>query len=453
MKITFLFCFSQLLLCVSLFAQENEMLMDKYINHFQYQEALNEIQKLPETKEILEKKLFCFKQLNDYNAAIKVSQMLTSEYPEDLAYKVDLATCYEMAGNYKKSLGCFDDLIMKDSTNIYYKLRRADLFEKQDKYSAALTEYNILMKNNESNNMLRKVANCYSRLNKVDSASVYYEKAWAKDSSDFLSVASLVSLNLKQGKPGIQKAMHLSDLYIQKDFTSNPINVLNALSYYAADEYEEAINRFEKCYNEGDSSLLVLRSLGISYYSLGQRDVAYDYLQRAYDLDTTNINVLFALGVTANDKMNYDLGGRCFQSLLDRVQPSDFTLYQYYRNLGIAKEGEKNYLSAVDAYENAVKYANENQRMHLYYTIVCIYDVDLKMPDKALDFYNLYKESLSSYYSRLLKAENRDEKEIEITKTKLEALDKHIKRLSEQLGLASNNNGKIKVESTIELNF
>lgn len=402
----------------------------------------------------MQQKMLCLKSLNKYTEAVAVGQDMIEKYPNDNRWIIELASCYQYLSNWDKSIECYDRLINNDPDNTYFRMQRADIYTRLNKYATALDEYKILVASYNMDNMLRKVALCYDKLNVVDSAKVYYNKTLDHDFFDVASVSGLINLNIKLGKSGFRDAIRLSDSYVKRDSVNQQMNLLNALTYYAADLYEGAVGRFEKCYNKGDSSLVVLRSMGLCYYSLGKRDDAYTYLQKAYSLDSTNINVLYALGVVANEKSDFDTGLKCFGMLIDKVIPADFTQYQYYRNMAIAYEGKNRYEDAVDYYKRAVEFANNNQKLYLYFSILSIYDADLKLPDLSLKYYELYQQSLVEYYEGLLKLEDPNEAdglEINVTRNKLDALDKYIKRLRKSLGLVGLDN--VKVSSTIEINL
>lgn len=441
----------------TIYAQSQvEKEIDTYIDGYLFGKALSLIESHEETKSLMYKKSICLKNLNRYSEAITVGEEIVKKYPGDKQALIELAVCYQALSKWNKSLECYNQLITSDSENIYFRIQRADMYTKQAKYTEALTEYKTLTDKYEMGNMLRRTAQCYDLLNMPDSARIYYNKSWAKDFFDASSVAGLINLGIKKGNTGLDEAIHVSDTYVERDSTNQQINLLNALSYYAADRYADAAERFEKCYSRGDSSLVVRRSLGLCYYSLGQNDKAYTFLQKANKIDSTNINILYALGVVANEKADYDTGKRCFGMLIDRVVPADFTLYQYYRNFAISYEGEKEFTEAVEFYKKAVEYANDNQKMHLYYTIVSLYEVDRKQPKEALIYYELYKQSLQSYYGKLLKIENpdkADQGEMAVTRNKLDALDKHIYGLKKSLGLVGLTNSNVKVSSSININL
>lgn len=430
--------------------------IDSYINRYLFDKALGLIDSQEESNSLMQKKALCLKNLNKYADAITVGEEIVKKYPEDKQSVAELAICYQALSKWDKSLECYNQLINKDSTNIYFRIQRADMYMRQDKYAEALSEYSTLTEKYGMDNMLRKIAQCYDNLNMPDSARVYYNKSWSKDFFDTFSVAGLINLDIKKGKTGYDEAIRISDHYVERDSTSQQINLLNALSYYAADLYEAAAARFEKCYNRGDSSLVVQRSLGFCYYSLGQNDKAYTFLLKASKIDSVNINILYALGVVANERSDYDTGKRCFGLLIDRAVPTDFTLYQYYRNFAISYEGKEEFSEAVEFFKKAVEYANDNQKMNLYYTILSLYEIDLKQPREALTYYELYKQSLQTYYGQLLKIENpdrTDQGEINVTRNKLDALDKHINGLRKSLGLIGFAGSNVKVLSSININL
>lgn len=451
MRNRFILSFILLITSHILIAQDSKF--DEYIKLYQFDKALRLIENMSLNQQRKEQKVFCLDKLGRYKEAISILENLEKDYPAEIKYKIGLADYYELDGDLKKSEQIFDSLLVNYPENIYFRSRRADLLEKQNFSEKALADYLFLLKKNESVDLYKRIANSYTKLNRNDSAITYHKNALSIDPRDAFSTIGLSNIYLKKGKEGAVDALKCTNVYLEQDSINRPIKILNALSYYLLDDYDNSIERFMKCYNAGDSSLVVVRSLGISYYSLGKRDEAYKFLQKAYALDSTNINVLYSLGITANDKFNYELGHKCFSELLNKTIPQDITLYQYYRNSAIANEGLKNYQDAINDYIQALSYANDNQKMHLYYNIVSIYDVDLKDEEESLKYYILYKKSLTSYYEEILNKEPLDETEIKITKAKLDALDKHIKRLSVKSEMKSESKSTPRVESSIKVNL
>lgn len=419
---------------IALDAQNEYAIIDEYITNYQFDKALESIEDKNQNKELLQKKALCYKGLDNYSKAIEVLSSLAEEYPDDLKIKSEMALCYQALSNWNASLNCYSELIKLDSINIYYKIKKADMLFRIENYKDALSAYRVLSNECKLNNMIKRSAQCFENMNLPDSAIVYYSKAIEADTTDVFSITSLININIKQGQFG--KAMELSDSFVRKDSTNKQINLLNGLSYYGADRYEEAIPRFEKCYLNGDSSLVVNRSLGISYYSLGLNEKAHPYLLKAYEQDPQNLRVLYCLAVMSNDTRDYTDAARYFGILLDKTIPADMYLYLYYRGLAKAHEGLKEYKEAADNYAEASKYGTRNQKMHLYFTLASMYDYELKQSSIALSYYRKYQVGLKDYVEDLKKKENKDESDITDIKNvevSISSLNSHIGRLEKEL--------------------
>ncbi|MDR1504916.1 MAG: tetratricopeptide repeat protein, partial [Prevotella sp.] len=350
-----------------LFSQNNQNPLPDYLRSFQYQKALDYIETQEQTKELLIQKALCYKALGNYQKSLEILYPLSKEYATDVQIITEMAVCYEALSQRQASVDCYDELIRLDSANVYFKMQKADLLYQQGKYKESLELFRYVSKEHMMTNALKRVGQCFEKMNIADSAMMYFKEAWEVNPKDGFSAASLVNLCLKSKRS--LEAVSYSDMYMEADTTDQQMNLLNALSYYSIDDYETAITKFEKCYEKGDSSLIVNRSLGLAYYSLNDSYTAQPFLERAYEMDTTNNNVLYCLAVTCNDMGEHKKAIPHFLRLLDRTIPPDLTLYLYYRNLGSAYDKGSHYQEAVDSYTKALAYGGENQQMNLYYMI------------------------------------------------------------------------------------
>lgn len=429
-----------LILFISLFlgyiaglnAQVEYSLIDDYIASYQFDKALRYIDSLEETKELLKQKALCYKGLDNYSKAIEVLKSLSQADKHDLKLKSEMVLCYQALSNWSESLACYDELISLDSLNIYYKIKRAEMLFRLEDYKAALSDYKMLSDKYGLTNMIKRSAQCFENINLPDSAIVYYTEAIKADTTDVFSIASLININIKLKNFG--SAIQLSDDFVEKDSTNKQINLLNGLSYYGADFYDEAALRFERCYLNGDSSLVVNRSLGISYYSLGENDKAFPYLLKAHTQDTTNNRVLYCLGVVSNEMRNFNNSVIYFQKILEKTIPSDMILYLYYRGLAKGYEGLEEYENAVANYKEAAKYGQQNQNMYLYFTLGTIYDYELEEPSLALEYYVRYQNGLKNYLEKLKQKEDKEDAfEIKNVEASILSLNSHIGRLEKDL--------------------
>ena len=417
---------------VGLNAQVEYSLIDYYIANYQFDRAVEYIEKQDETKELLKLKAICYKGLDNYSKAIEVLKSLAQTDKDDLKLKSEMSLCYHALSNWNGSLACYDELISLDSLNIYYKIKRAEMLFRLEDYKAALSDYKMLSDKYGLTNMVKRSAQCFENMNLPDSAIVYYSEALKTDTTDVFSVASLININIKLKNFGA--AIQLSDNFVEKDSTNKQINLLNGLSYYGADFYEEAALRFERCYLNGDSSLIVNRSLGISYYSLGENEKAFPHLLKAYVQDTTNNRVLYCLGVVSNEMHDFRNSVIYFEKLLEKTIPSNMILYLYYRGLAKGYEGREEYENAVANYKEAAKYGQQNQNMYLYFTLGTIYDYELEEPSLALEYYVKYQSELKNYLEKLKQKEDKeDDFEIKNVEASILSLNSHIGRLEKDL--------------------
>lgn len=415
----------------SVFAQDTKNELSNYLHNFQYQKALEYIETQTATKELLQQKAFCYKALGNYYKSIEILEPLAIEYKNDIPIKVELALNYQMVSLFHQSAEVYDELIRMDSMNSYFKIQKADLLYQQSKYNEALVIYQSLISQGSSNTMLKRSAQCFDKMNLPDSAMLYYKKAWEMNDKDAFSAANYINLCLKNKH--ILEAQVFSDIYIERDSTDKQINLLNALAYYTLDLYEEAVARFDKCYQQGDSSLIVNRSLGIAHYSLGESEQAIKYLDKAYAQDSTNMNVLYCLAVTCNDMLQYDKATEYFNNLLSRTIPPDMTLYLYYKGLGSAYAGNEQNKDAIEAYKLALNYAGDNQKMYLYPRIANLYEFFLQDEAEACKYYQLQYASLNNYLEGLKMQEKKDSAEIATGELRVSKLDEYIRNLQTRI--------------------
>ncbi|WP_029903663.1 tetratricopeptide repeat protein [Prevotella sp. 10(H)] len=413
------------------FSQSDQDQLREYLRNFQYQKALDYIEMQEPTKDLFIQKALCYKALGNYQKSLEILYPLSKEYNGDLQIITEMAVCYEALSQRDSGIDCYNELIRLDSANVYFKMQKADLLYQQGKYRQSLELFRHINEDHGMTNALKRVGQCYEKLNLPDSALLYFKEAWEINPYDGFSAASFVNLCLKTQRT--PEAVAYSDKYMETDTTNHQMNLLNALSYYSINDFESAISKFEGCINRGDSSLIVNRSLGLSYYSIGESEKAYPYLDRAFAQDTTNNNVLYCLAVTCNDEAKYDDAAFYFQKLLDRTIPPDMALYLYYRGMAIAYERNMKNQEAVDSYLLALNYAKGNQKMHLYYTIAQLYELFLREDADALVYYKLYNTSLTEYYEDLKVKADTEPMEIEETKMKLDNLDGYIKRLEKRI--------------------
>lgn len=417
------------LFSISAWAQDLSRLSDLLTNH-RYRESLALIDSLPPSRELPIKKVACLKALQEYRAATSELEMLAEKYPDDTHIKTELATCYEALDKPNASLQCYNQLIEMDSTNLFFRIKKADLLYRLEHYQPALEMYLTLYQQDSAEVAIKRIAQSFEKINELDSAVVYFGLALEKDSTDIHAAANLVNLHIRTKEFG--EAIMLSDLLVQRDSTNKTINVLNGLSYYGKENYGEAAKRFQRCYDNNDTSLVVNRSLGFCYYSLFKSKEAIPYLQNAFRQDTTSTSVLFYLGQCYNDADQYEEAIECFNKLIEMTLPKKYELYLYYVNA--ARNYQKNiqYKLAAQNFLSALEVARERDKRVLYYELAQLYRNLLNDTANALVYYGLYRKDiekeLATYKNKKEKTQE-DYDAISKIERSLDILDTNISKI------------------------
>jgi tetratricopeptide (TPR) repeat protein len=196
------------------------------------------------------------------------------------------------------------------------------------------------------------------------------------------------------------------------------------------EQYDIAIERFEKSLQNGDSSLIVNSSLGLSYNKVELDSLAHYFLHQASLQDATNNNILFYLGKTNYNLGYYQEAVECYLKVIENLVQSDALLFTLYKELAMSQDKSEAFHDALKTYQTAFKYTNDNKdRMALYYLMAVAADEGLKEYDRALTYYRLYRTTLINYRYSLKEDKQQEIDEIE---SKLTALDEYIKQLTEE---------------------
>ena len=423
--------FTSIFLCcvITVQAQEQDSVLTNFLQKAQYKQAIEYIDAQETGWNLEYQKALCYKYLNNYSSAIGILENLQKNYPDNIPVLLELARCYEINIQYPQSIYYYEKLIEADPDNIYFQVRKADLLYRAEKYAAALDDYLQIAPETYNPAYLKKsIALCYEKLNQPDSAKVYYQAAWEMDANDVFSVLSLVKLCIRQ--EDYTQALQYSENFLAADTTNVQMNVLNAFTYYSLNNYKEAARRLEKCRMAGDSSLMVIRSLGISYYFLQNDEAAYPCLQQACKSDSTNTTALYALASVSYNLKYYQEAIRAYYKLIERALPNKNALSTYYAGLAQACEKEGLFYDASMHYISATGYASSNtQQMELFFNLAVLMETNLKDYKSAVKYYTQYQGTLINYQDALLDKPDPDPEKVKEIEIKLDELGKYIRKL------------------------
>ncbi len=370
-------------------------LIDNYMQLYQYRKALGLLETIRPDKALLEKKALCHANLYEYPQAIEILEKLSKQNPKDISLKLKLISIYEPTQKYSKTLNCYNELLELDPTNDYYKIQRANFLYTRENYAESLAQYKNVCDSCDNNFLVKRQAMCLEKLNDTKAAKYLYARAWDLDTTDGYSATSLVKFLIKDRQYDL--AVFASDRYMKFDSTYMPMNSLNAFAYYCSDSFNEAARRFQKCLERGDSSLLVVRTLGYAHFFMERDSLANYPLELAYRKDTADIKVLYPLAQTCANLHDYPRAILYYKELMKIKVPTEEELYGYYKGLAEAYLNNKDYKLAVGELHKALQHVIEYQdKVELSKKMAHCLDYNLNEYPQAIHHYEAYRSGLMS---------------------------------------------------------
>lgn len=409
-----------------LFSKENDNLKNirLLIQEYKYQQALQLIARQHPEPEVLKEKALCYKALGDYPQARAILLQLQETLPADKTLLAELADTYKAESNWKDALGCYTGLSEADTSNIYFRIKKAEMFYLLDRNVEALTEYRDIYARRQMSTLYYPLGKCFEELNKADSAIYYYKQAWIAQPSDIKILSALVKMAIRAKRLDI--ALESCAEYTARDSTNAQINSLYASSLYLSNNYPKAAQLYEKCKQQGDSSLVVTRGLGMCYYAMQKDEPAYQNLKFAYRKDSSDVQILGSLGAVCNNLYNLDEALLYYSKLLEIVIPPDNILYQGYMGLAIANKGLRAFDSAIRDFKTAQTYGNAKEKASVDRNLAELYQYSLKDSRTALGYYKKYALYLKEYTEQLKERRGEESVEYESNYKQLDLLQKYI---------------------------
>ncbi|WP_321331686.1 tetratricopeptide repeat protein [uncultured Bacteroides sp.] len=375
-----------LCVCFTMKAQ-TPSLIQQAIANYNYETALKLIEKeKAPTTQLLFLKAQALKGLNQPSDALTVYQDIIKSEPDNNRALIETAECNRLLGKYREALRFYEKAHQLSPSNKYVQLQQISLLCNLEQFTAAKKACNELMKNDSSVVSQRLLAQCYEGLSKTDSAIICYNMILKSAPEDYLSVARLASLHIKQNN--MQSAIECTEEYRKKDTTNLFVNKQNAQAYCLAKNYTTAINRYKYLVNQGDSSYLTCYYLGICYYATEKFYDAHDFLSIALKEDPKNINLLYYMARSCAKTSWKKEGVDYMNQAIDLTIPSDTTMIRLYIGLADCYKLAGMPDNQIEALQQQYKYDRKNSK--LLYQMGAIYQDVLKNDKKAEQYLEMF---------------------------------------------------------------
>jgi len=373
-----------LLCCFSiLHAQTNAI--QNALKNYDYELAIQLISKEKKSVDMDFLKAKCYKNIAQYKSAIVLLEEIARQNPTNIAAVNELSESYQLSGNYSKSKFFYFMALQSAPNNRFAQLNYLNsLFKLRDWKSTIKFALPILKK--DSLSVLYPIlGDCYGQLQKNDSSAYCYYKALQYNPEDYSTLSKLSNIFLQQNK--YDPLLYYTNRYLQIDSSNQTINQYNGIGLCMTKNHPQAIYRLKKLYQQGDSSFITNFYLGISYYANKENTDAYFHLKQSFKKDSNNVTVYYYLGKAAILSGHQQEGIAYLKRGLDKIIPKDSVLYNY--NYGIAKGYEFGNNTERLKYLKLCSKLKPEQKS-LLYIIAGVYDNELKKPEEALNYYNLF---------------------------------------------------------------
>jgi len=229
------------------------------------------------------------------------------------------------------------------------------------------------------------LGDCYLQVLKPDSSIYFYRKALKNNSEDYNTLSKLSNIYLLSSD--YDALLKCTTNYMQTDSSNQVINQYNGIGHCMKKNHPQAIYRLNKLYQQGDSSFITHFYLGISYFANNDNPDAYFHLKQALKKDSSNVTVYYYLGKASILSGHQPEGIAYLHKGINKITPKDSVLYNY--NYAIAKGYEFGNNTERLKYLKLCSKLKPEQKS-LLYIIAGVYDNELKKPEEALNYYNLF---------------------------------------------------------------
>lgn len=210
----------------------------------------------------------CYDNLEDIDSAIVFFEKTLAIKKYDTQSVNKLCNLYIKKRNYKKGIEVSESYLSFDSNNIRINRLNAYLYLLNKDYNTSKLKFSQCVKNNDTTDFVYKyLGTSYFKLEIYDSAQIYLEKAYFKDTTDaqvcyFLGMSCSASYYKALGIKYINKAITL--LNPSPDYMASVYQNL-AQSYNGFYKYQEALGALLKAYELNSKDTLILYKIGVQY--------------------------------------------------------------------------------------------------------------------------------------------------------------------------------------------
>ncbi|WP_372744507.1 tetratricopeptide repeat protein [Lutibacter sp.] len=323
-----------------------------------YQKALVLLENSePKTFAIFEKTASIYQSVGNENKALSyLNKALKLENSETA--KVKLAQLYLAIGLTSKAMGIYENLLVKDTSNLLVANSLGKLYVSQNQPKRAEKLFRFLQRKDTLNpNYPYQIGECLDKQNKFNEMGQSYLNAYKLDTLHLKSIFELAKFF---------KTLRFQDsttLFINKglqiDANNINFNQLKANDLYFAKDFKNTLTYLKKLDSLNYVSVSTYEMAGMCYYNLQEFDLAETYFKKAIRLDPNDYTIYYRLATLYYDKKDYEKAEHYLTFSIFTAKPD---IDRQYLLMGIIHKQKNNLKEAIDDFEEAYKNNYKNYK-------------------------------------------------------------------------------------------
>lgn len=349
--------------------QDRALLADKLMSNYQFEDALSVLNNPEDSLDvgIIQRKGYCYFRLGSYGSAIlQYEKALTLDSLNRNAL-VQLGQLYSRNNQYDEASGCYQRLIVQDSTNsFYFKQYAIVAAQADDVYTSLACFFKAVSLNPRDIEAFSMLGNALIDDEQYEIADSILTHALTLNRSPQLRFL-LAKAQLGQGK--YEDVIRTTESLLVKGDTTTAYARLLGISYFQVDRYDKVLPFMKVLLRANLKAEWIYYYIGVSYQQDHKNDSALVYLNRAIDAGiSANIsNYYTQLAVTYEEMRDFKHAIRYYKAAYESSR-SDILLYHLARNYDVYYKDKTQAITYYKRYLNSddtIKIAKEYTRYRL----------------------------------------------------------------------------------------
>ena len=317
--------------------------------------AQNGDAELERTKTLSEAKYL--KSIYKTDEAIEKLSSLVRPDSFDEEVMSELADCHFQSGDYETAAGTYFLLSSRVPDNILYRIRQMQTFSRMEAWPQSIQAGREVLRLDSIPAVLSSMGDSFQRMNLPDSALLYYRQSLALKPMN----ANVVSkaANVLLGKEDFDGAIALADAFLANDPDNMTIAPIKGLACFRKEDYDAAIDVFQRQQDIGNDSYPIHYYLGQSYWHTDMTYRAEQELIKAWQIDSSDVKLAYSIAAVKQEARRSfeDEVKPWLDKALDMLQPDAGMMSRIHQQYAAGYYGRSDtWNKAIAHYKEAYRY-------------------------------------------------------------------------------------------------